>query len=630
MSEADTIKSYLISLGFKIDTEVYKKFMDSIKNLDDKMGKTTSLMSSSWVKSGAIVVGAMLTIIATTAKLLQSLAQADLGYEKFAMHMFMAKNQAKQFKIVTDAMGESIENMRWIPELQKKFTELKFDAMRMELPKQYEEEMKKIRGINTEFTRLKIESTYALQWIGFNIAKNLSGPMADIKEKFAGFNEYIIKHLPEIAKKISDILSPIIGIIVNVGKAILTVIGVVKKLWDSFSPEQRALVVLFFATMLIYLFPITAAIVSLTLVVSEFMDLFAGKKTLLPSAFLKGLMISTLLALTPLNALYVILRSVATEMAALAAIAVSLFKGLANPSTLKSELENIVDVQKQAVKIIAKGWIPDTLKSSWKILFPSEEDKKDSMFYWNDKERDEAIKNAIAGKGQVRDVDLDKSKTSSVQVPLGSQGTGLPADYVPRSGKPGKQTIPNEDIMREAQRASKELNIPANLIFAQWYGETGGFKQYSGAFNLGNIENKNRQAGEGRFQHYSSLTNYGDAYIDLMKRNYQKTRGVKTSEEFSSKLKQGRVGGYFEEPEDFYTKMLKLNEDKYGIAGGGAMNNSNNTNNVNVTIAIDGSRDPKEIGRAVVSSINNFMHHNQSVADYKKKPQSASIAGVRG
>jgi hypothetical protein len=113
-----------------------------------------------------------------------------------------------------------------------------------------------------------------------------------------------------------------------------------------------------------------------------------------------------------------------------------------------------------------------------------------------------------------------------------------------------------------------------------------------------------------------------------MKRNYQKTRGVKTSEEFSSKLKQGRVGGYFEEPEDFYTKMLKSNEDKYGIAGAGAMNNSNNTNNVNATIIIDGAKDPKDTGRAVTSAINNFMHHGQSVADYRKKPQS--IAGVRG
>jgi hypothetical protein len=117
----ETIEKYLIGLGYEVDASAYRKFEDSLKKAENVVEKHTSFLSSSFVKASSAVVGAMGTVAISTGTLLDSLAKADLGYEKLALRMYMSKDAAKQYSLVLKAMGEKPEDIAWIPMLQRQY-----------------------------------------------------------------------------------------------------------------------------------------------------------------------------------------------------------------------------------------------------------------------------------------------------------------------------------------------------------------------------------------------------------------------------------------------------------------------------------------------------------------------------
>jgi hypothetical protein len=290
--DTSTIKSYLISLGFEADDNMYRKFSTALAKASSEVEKNTSIMSNAYVKSGGIIVGAIGTIVASTTMLLDSLAKADLGYEKYAMRMYMARDAAKQFKIVTDSMGESLEDIAWIPELNEKYKALMAEAKKMELPKEYQEEMKMIRGIGFEFTRLKVESIYGLQWIGHNLIKNLKDPLTGVKGSFKDLNDYIVEKMPEWSEKIATTFGNMLAILKDNTMQLGELGGKLKDFWDNLSPEsKKAAIVAGGVGAFIYGGPKVKAMVALgalSTVSSEQEAMKRGEKTVLPTWWLQS------------------------------------------------------------------------------------------------------------------------------------------------------------------------------------------------------------------------------------------------------------------------------------------------------------------------------------------------------
>jgi len=295
--DSSTIKSYLVSLGFEADDNMYRKFSAALQKASGEVEKHTSVMANSYVKAGGVIVGAIGTVVASTTMLLDSLAKADLGYEKYAMRMYMARDAAKQFKIVTDSMGESLEDIAWIPELNEKYKLLMEDAKKMELPKEYQEEMKMIRGIGFEFTRLKVESIYSLQWIGHNLIKNLMQPLMGTKGSFKDLNDYIIEKMPEWSDKIATVFGNMLAIVKDNIAGLKDLTGGLKKVWDELSPESKKAVVIgggigLLAKAVVSKSPVArAAAVGIGAMglTSEWEQSLAGKKTTIPTGTLQGI-----------------------------------------------------------------------------------------------------------------------------------------------------------------------------------------------------------------------------------------------------------------------------------------------------------------------------------------------------
>lgn len=228
MGTADIIKSYLVELGFQVDNQGFNKFNKALQDASNAVQSHTAGWAGAYIKAATMIVGAITTITGATVALIDKTAQLDLGYQKLALHMYMAVDQAKQYKIVTDAMGEKIDDIAWIPELRQRYMSLMDQTKQMELPGDAEGQMKHIRDVRFEFTRLKVEMTYGLQWIGYELMKNLGIPINNVYQWMKNFNDWITSHMAEWTSKIANFLAPVV-------KVFIWLINEAKKLWEVLS-----------------------------------------------------------------------------------------------------------------------------------------------------------------------------------------------------------------------------------------------------------------------------------------------------------------------------------------------------------------------------------------------------------
>lgn len=199
----DTLKSYLVALGFSVDQGQYDKANQLIDRFSAKVESHTKGMGRNYAHAAGVVVGALASITGATAGLLDRVSQADLGYQKFALRMFMSVDAAKRLKIATDALGESLEDIAWNPELRQRYGELIRLQERLGPGGDFGERMSRIRDIRFEFTKMKVEGVYALQWIGHHLMTKLVGPINNFEDGLRRINDWIVREMPNWTEKVA-------------------------------------------------------------------------------------------------------------------------------------------------------------------------------------------------------------------------------------------------------------------------------------------------------------------------------------------------------------------------------------------------------------------------------------------
>lgn len=203
----NVIKEYLVSLGFKVDTQSYGAMQNAMGNAD----KTVSGFANNTIKNfstaGIAVTSFVATATAGIAKFVTDLAKTDLQQEKFARQMWVSKDYATAYNNSLKAMGASLEDLYFSPELMNQFKELRNLSFQMVPPAEYQDQMKYIRSIVFEFTKMKLELTYAAQWIGYYLVKYLEGPLGDLKSFMEDLNKKIQINMPVWTKYVAQFLS---------------------------------------------------------------------------------------------------------------------------------------------------------------------------------------------------------------------------------------------------------------------------------------------------------------------------------------------------------------------------------------------------------------------------------------
>ena len=279
------IRSYLVSLGVQIDEPGFQQADTTIKRTGENIDRVTAGMARNFVKASTIISSAIASVTASAVGLMKATAQEDLAMQKYARSMMMSEEAAWNMKKATDALGESINDIALTPELMSRFNQLSQDGSKMMVGGDFKETMKNFRDLMFEFTRLKQEASYALNWIGYYLMKYLQKPLADIREKFKTFNDMVIKNMSVWTEKVARAIYYVIEVgrhllefIVDIGKH-------VKALWDSFpSGVKKAIAAVTALQVALSAGPLGRAIMlisTLLLLIDDYYGYMEGKDALL-------------------------------------------------------------------------------------------------------------------------------------------------------------------------------------------------------------------------------------------------------------------------------------------------------------------------------------------------------------
>ena len=235
------IQSYLVSLGVQIDRPGFQQADATIRQTGATVERVTGSMGHSFaemartITQASTLITSALTGVATAALgLMKSTASEDLAMQKYARSMMLGEDAAWRMKKATDALGESINDIALTPELLGRFTQLTADGSKMKVGGDFKQTMKDFRDLMFEFTRLKQEASYALNWVGYYLMKYLQKPLADIKEKFKTFNDMVIKGMSSWTEKVARAIYYVIEVGRHFLDFIIDLSKHVKGLWDSF------------------------------------------------------------------------------------------------------------------------------------------------------------------------------------------------------------------------------------------------------------------------------------------------------------------------------------------------------------------------------------------------------------
>ena len=260
MADLSVIKEYLVRLGFEADNAQYARVQQVLDRLSFTVQQHTSGIAKTFVGMGIAVTGVYAAIGTATLTMMEKVARADLGYQLYAQQMYLSVGAARQLKIATDALGYSLDEIAWNPELRARLGEL----IRIQnvmgkgvLGGDFEASMKGIRDITFEFTKFKTELQYGAMGIAESLFKAFGG-QGNVLATLQRWNDWIATHLPEIRDKIVQYLVPVLqdayaifrdigailyDITVGIGDFLGQLMGTdTKKSTDSFSRLADALV----------------------------------------------------------------------------------------------------------------------------------------------------------------------------------------------------------------------------------------------------------------------------------------------------------------------------------------------------------------------------------------------------
>jgi hypothetical protein len=224
MAATDIIQSYLVSLGFSINQTELNKFTSSLGATGEKVGDAVEGMADKVEKATVGIVGALAAIATAAVEVADKVSKTDLGFVLWAQKMYLGVDAAKKLKIATDALGYSLDEIAWNPELRGRLSALLGTERGLQagLGPDFEQQMVRLRDLRFEFTRLGVAGEYALQKIVETVTRTFAPQIDAMKDKIAGWAEWIVNNMDKIGEWTEKYLNPILE----------NTFDILKKLWD--------------------------------------------------------------------------------------------------------------------------------------------------------------------------------------------------------------------------------------------------------------------------------------------------------------------------------------------------------------------------------------------------------------
>jgi hypothetical protein len=207
MVGAEVLREYLVKLGFSIDNTAQAKIKETLTVLEKQLDSLSKSKAFSVLTHGALAyVGAISAVVTASAGLMQHVAEADMHYQKLALSMHMSTQNAKEMTIAQKALGSSLEEIVWIPELRERYHELRKLVNETQAPK---EDLELIRKMGFEYTKFKVLLISASEHIAASLIKYLKVNLVDIKKWMESANKWLKENLPIWTEKIATFLGKV-------------------------------------------------------------------------------------------------------------------------------------------------------------------------------------------------------------------------------------------------------------------------------------------------------------------------------------------------------------------------------------------------------------------------------------
>lgn len=212
MSDIQTLRQYLVGLGFNVNTTQLRQFQTALRSASKMVKDETGNIGVEVIKWQAKIVGMFAAVTGAVAATVDKVAQGDQEFRLFGERMFMSTERARNFKIAIDALGQSPGAIIFDPELFGRYKQLRKDqdTMTAGLGMDYESTMRQIRDVRFEFTRLRVEMQYLLMGTVEQLFKALGFGSGDLVHRLHQLNDYIIANMPRWSKIIANDLVPVL------------------------------------------------------------------------------------------------------------------------------------------------------------------------------------------------------------------------------------------------------------------------------------------------------------------------------------------------------------------------------------------------------------------------------------
>jgi hypothetical protein len=203
------LDEYLIELGATVDQAGMRRFQNALRDATSFVDHQSFKMAGSFFKAQTEIVGGFAAIGTAALGLVNKVAMADQEYRLFALHMYMSKDAARSLKIAMDALGAPLEDLTWDPELRGRTAKLLEDQRAMAPGGDFDAQMRKVRDIRFEFTRMEVELKYLAMHTVMAFLHNLGSGPDELLAKLQKFNDWVIKDMPGIASRMATEFTPI-------------------------------------------------------------------------------------------------------------------------------------------------------------------------------------------------------------------------------------------------------------------------------------------------------------------------------------------------------------------------------------------------------------------------------------
>jgi hypothetical protein len=227
MSDVQALRSYLVGLGFNVDKTGLQQFKSAFNEAAKTVEIGTLGIAGDVLKWQGIVTGAFLGIGTAVVVAADKVAMSDQNFRLMGERMFMDTKHARGLSMALDALGVSLEDVAFDPELNARFKTLQADQRNMApgLGDDYENTMKQIRDIRFEFTRFQQELQFGVMEVVSDVFKGLGFGSGDFVKKLQEINAYIQANLPKWSAEFATYLVPILKDTWVIMKGLVEIVG---------------------------------------------------------------------------------------------------------------------------------------------------------------------------------------------------------------------------------------------------------------------------------------------------------------------------------------------------------------------------------------------------------------------